>query len=151
MRLQVKFHQWIMILIIYFEQHTFQFQWLGKLQLRCLRGRLSYNLHNSNLQYKDRYKAAYLAQQSNTPWYGNLVQICTALAAKSKKEQSTQTEYSPVPFLILNKVFLFLILLLYVLNLGLPQSLLNFCLLISISRQEALEVPQKALKERYHK
>ena len=69
-----------MILIISFRQRTFQFQWLGKLQLRCLRGRLFYNLHNPNRQYEDRYKAAYLAQQS-TPCYGNLVQICTVLAA----------------------------------------------------------------------
>eukprot|EP00956_Cyclotella_meneghiniana_P011065 scaffold15479_cov65-Cyclotella_meneghiniana.AAC.5 len=39
-----------------------------------------YNFHHPNRQYEDRYKAAYLAQQS-TPCYGNLVQICTVLAA----------------------------------------------------------------------
>ena len=39
-----------------------------------------YNFHYPNRQYEDRYKAAYLAQQS-TLCYGTLVQICTALAA----------------------------------------------------------------------
>ena len=42
--------------------------------------RLFYNFHHPDRQYEDRYKAAYLAQQS-TPWYGNLVQVYTALAA----------------------------------------------------------------------
>lgn len=42
--------------------------------------RLFYNFHHPDRQYEDRYKAAYLAGQP-TPWYGNLVQVYTALAA----------------------------------------------------------------------
>jgi hypothetical protein len=42
--------------------------------------RLFYNFHHPDRQYEDRYKAAFEAQKP-TPWYGNLVQMYTALAA----------------------------------------------------------------------
>lgn len=42
--------------------------------------RLFYNFHHPDRQYEDRYKAAFEAQRP-APWYGNLVQVYTALAA----------------------------------------------------------------------
>ena len=42
--------------------------------------RLFYNLHHPHRQYEDQYKAA-LETQRPAPWYGNLVQVYTALAA----------------------------------------------------------------------
>jgi hypothetical protein len=43
--------------------------------------RLFYNFHHPDRQYEDRYKAAFFEARRPTPWYGNLVQMYTALAA----------------------------------------------------------------------
>lgn len=43
--------------------------------------RLFYNFHHPDRQYEDRYKAALKEVQKPTPWYGNPVQVYTALAA----------------------------------------------------------------------
>ncbi|KAL7469132.1 hypothetical protein ACHAXS_009383 [Conticribra weissflogii] len=43
--------------------------------------RLFYNFHHPDRQYEDRYKAALEEVQKPAPWYGNPVQVYTALAA----------------------------------------------------------------------
>lgn len=42
--------------------------------------RLFYNFHHPDRAFEDKYKSAFEAQRP-APWYGNLVQVYTALAA----------------------------------------------------------------------
>ena len=43
--------------------------------------RLFYNFHHPDRQYEDRYKTAFEEQKKAAPWYGNALQLYTALAA----------------------------------------------------------------------
>lgn len=66
-----------------FLQHTAYIPMVGKVTVAMLERnlmRLFYNFHHPDRAFEDKYKAAFESQRP-APWYGNLVQVYTALAA----------------------------------------------------------------------